>query len=285
MDIFINTTISALVMSVTYISIALGISCIFSMLRLVTFSHGEMYMLGSYLAYLFYVVLGFHYGIVVPLVTVIVFLVGMGLERGLWQPLIDKPHAYSIIMSIGLCLCLQAGALLIFGERDKSIPVVFPGILEIANIRIAWERVAAFVGNLVILVLITVFFKATKAGQAMRAISLDPEVSALQGIGVNRLRMAGFGMGCALAAAAGTLIAPIYVIFPTMGLAPISKAFIIMVLGGLGSLVGVVPAGLIIGFTEAFGLAYVGQWANLFGYLIFVLVLLIRPKGLMGYEA
>lgn len=275
--------VNGVVLSFMYILMALGIGCVFSVLRVISFAHGEMYMLGAYVTWMLVTWAGMHYLIALPLAIVVVFLLGLAFERMLWHPILDNPMA-CLIMSLGLLFVLQGSAATIFGEREKSLPTQFPGVLDLAGVYLSVERLA-MVGISVVIVLGVLFFlRNHKQGQAMRAVIDNPEVAALQGIPVHRIRMIGFGITCALAAAGGGLIATIFSLTPTMGLAPLFKAFIVVVLGGLGSIPGVIVAGFVMGFIDAVGLTLIGRIASLLGFVIFVLVLLVRPRGIMGYE-
>jgi len=275
--------VNGVVLSLMYILLALGIGCVFSILRVISFAHGEMYMLGAYVTWMLVTWAGMYYLIALPLAIVVVFLLGLALERVLWHPILDNPMA-CLIMSLGLLFILEGGAASIFGEKSKSLATQFPGVLDMAGVYLSVERLV-MVGISVVIVLGVLFFlRNHKQGQAMRAVTDNPEVAALQGIPVSRIQMIGFGITCALAAAGGGLVASVLTISPTMGLAPLFKAFIVVVLGGLGSIPGVIVAGFVMGFIDAIGLTLIGRIASLLGFVIFVLVLLIRPRGIMGYE-
>ncbi len=276
--------VNAIVLSSIYILVALGITYIFSILRVVSFAHGEIYMLGAYVTWLVVAWTGMNYIISLVIAIVVVFLFGLALERVFWHPIIKNPMA-CMIMSLGLLLILQGSVATIFGEREKSLSTQFPGVLNMAGVYLSVERIVIIVIAIVLVLGVLFFLRYHKQGQAMRAITANPEVAALQGIRVHRMQMLGFGIGCALAAAAGGLMANIFSLTPTMGLAPLFKAFIVLILGGLGSIPGVIVGGFIIGFVDAFGLTLIGRVAGLLGFAIFILMLLIRPRGLMGYEA
>jgi branched-chain amino acid transport system permease protein len=280
----VQIAINGVMLSLMYILVSLGLSYIFSMLRIITFAHGEIYMLGSYFTYIFAVQMGLNYFIALVLAIAVMFLIGMGLERVLWHPILDK-HMPCLILSLGISLVLSGSVALILGEREKGIPTVFTGVINISGVVFSVERLVMVFASIVLIFGVLYFFRNHKLGQAMRAIALDPETAALQGIPVGRLQTVGFGIGCALAATAGGLMAPIFSIFPTMGLGVMVKAFIVVILGGLGSISGVIIGGFIIGFLDSFSLTLVGNIGNMFGFILFILVLLIRPKGIMGYEA
>lgn len=276
--------VNGVVLSMMYILLALGIACVFSIMRVISFAHGEIYMLGAYVTWMLITWAGMHYLIALPLAIVIAFLLGLVFERVLWHPLLDNPMA-CLIMTVGLLFVLEGGVATIFGEREKALATQFPGVLDMGGVYLSVERLVMVGISVVIVLGVLLFLRNHKQGQAMRAVTDNPEVAALQGIPVRRVQMIGFGITCALAAAGGGLVATIFTLSPTMGLAPLFKAFIVVVLGGLGSIPGVIVAGFIMGFIDAFGLTLIGRITSLLGFVIFVLVLLVRPKGLMGYEA
>ncbi len=276
--------VNGVVLSLMYILLALGIGCVFSILRVISFAHGSIYMLGAYVTWMLVTWAGMYYLIALLLAIVAAFLFGLALERVLWHPILNTPVA-CLIMSLGLLFILEGTAATIFGEREKSLATQFPGVLELAGVYLSVERLV-LVGISVVIVLGVLFFlRNHKQGQAMRAVTDSPEVAALQGIPVRRVQMIGFGITTALAGAGGGLVATIFSLSPTMGLAPLFKAFIVVVLGGLGSIPGVIVAGFVMGFIDSFGLTLIGRIASLLGFVIFILVLLIRPRGVMGYEA
>ncbi|MBA7655826.1 High-affinity branched-chain amino acid transport system permease protein LivH [subsurface metagenome] len=276
--------VNGVVLSLMYILIGLGLGAVFSILRVVSFAHGVIYMFGAYVTWMLVTWVGMHYLIALPLAIVVVFLFGLALERVLWHPILDTPMA-CLIMSLGLLFVIEGGVAAIFGEKSKSLATQFPGLLDMGGVYLSVERLVMVGISVAIVVAVLLFLQNHKQGQAMRAVTDNPEVAALQGIPVRRIQMIGFGITCALAAAGGGLAASILTISPTMGGAPLFKAFIVVVLGGLGSIPGVIVAGFVMGFIDSFGLTLIGRVASLLGFVIFVLVLLIRPRGIMGYEA
>lgn len=280
---FTQIVVNGLVLSLMYILVAIGLSVIFSMLRMVTFAHGEMYMLGAYLGWLFVSRLGVPYVASVLLATAAMFFVGMALERALWRPLLQDPLR-CLIMTLALSLVLQGGVAAVFGATDKGIQSPFAGAFSVLGVHLSTQRVAMVVGAVVMLVATLLFFRRHKLGIAMRVVAQDPQAAALQGIPVEQIQRLGFGLGCALAAFAGGLMGAIFAVNPLMGQTPIIKAFVVVVLGGLGSIPGSILAGLIIGMIDSFSVTFLGSIGNIFAFLIFIFVLLLRPRGLMGYE-
>ena len=279
----IQILMNGLVLGMIYIFVAVGLSVIFSMLRLITFTHGEMFMLGGFATWLFVNGLGFPYYVGLILAVIVMFFIGALLQWTLWQPLLKDPMR-CLIMSLALSSVLIGLANIVFGPMDKSVKSPITGVMQLGDIYLSNERIAVVVSCLIMLIIVLIFFKKHKVGMAMRAVSLDTIAASLQGINVKKLQMIGFGLGCSLAAFAGGLIGTVFTIHPTMGATPILKAFVVVVLGGLGSIPGSIAAGLIIGMLDSIATTYFGSIGNVAAYVVFIAVLLFRPRGLMGYE-
>jgi branched-chain amino acid transport system permease protein len=274
---------NGLVLGMIYIFVALGLSVIFSMLRLITFAHGEMFMLGGFATWLLVNSFGLPYYVGLILAVVVMFFIGALFQRTLWQPLLKDPMR-CLIMSLALSGVLIGLTNIIFGPMDKSVKSPITGVMQLGEVYLSNERIAIVGSCLLMLIIVLIFFQKHRVGIAMRAVSLDPVAASLQGIDVKKLQMIGFGFGCALAAFAGGLIGTVFTIHPTMGATPILKAFVVVVLGGLGSIPGSIVAGLIIGSLDSIATTYFGSIGNVAAYIVFISVLLFRPRGLMGYE-
>jgi branched-chain amino acid transport system permease protein len=273
-----------LVLGLTYCLVALGITLIFSILRIVNFAHGQFYMLGAFATYLIYVELGQNFLIALFGAVIVTGALGVILERTLFRPLRDKMLA-TLVVSLGISLFLEGGALLIFGPNEKGVPSPFKGTLNLAGIFISKERLSIIVICIVLVAGLFFFIQRIKQGQAMRAFAQDREAATLQGINVNKMSWMGFGIGCALAAAAGGLLLPITFVDPFVGLPVVFNAFIIMILGGLGSVTGALVGGLLLGLIRSVGYTFLpGAWSALIASTIALVFLLVRPQGIMGYE-
>lgn len=279
----VQVTVNGIALAMMYILVAMGLSVIFSMLRMITFAHGEIFMLGGYLTWVFVTYAGLSYFTALCFATVAMFVVGVILQRLLWQPMINDPIR-CLIMSLSLALIIQGGVGIIFGATDKGIPIPFSGVITIMNVNLSVERLFMIACCFLILIATIVFFRVSTVGLAMRAVALDPTVAALQGVPVTRIQQFGFGLGCALAGFAGGLIGTVFSLTPSMGLTPIIKAFVVVVLGGLGSIPGTILAGFIIGMLDSFAVTFFGSIGNLAAFIIFIVVLLFRPQGLMGFK-
>jgi branched-chain amino acid transport system permease protein len=178
---------------------------------------------------------------------------------------------------------MQASAQLGFGVLDKSVPSAVSGIVRVFGFIISRERLMVIVTASALMAALYAFLKLTRTGQAMRAVSQDADAAALQGIDIEAMSALGFGIGCALAGAAGALLAPIFAVSPTMGALPVVKAFIIIIVGGMGSLPGAVLGGLLLGAVEGIGTLFMSSAAvNMLGFLVVIAILLVRPRGLFG---
>ncbi len=292
MGIFLQTLTNGVMASLILILIATGLCLIFGILDIVNFAHGEFYMLGGFGIWWF---LEAHpllesmpgtvrYVVAVLLTMVIVAILGIVVEKFVYRP-VRQTHASVMIISLGVMFILQALALVSFGPVDKSASSPFTGLISLGPISFSNERLAAIVSCIVFIFLLYLLIEKTKAGKAMRAVSQDFEAAQVLGISTGRIFSLAMGVSCALAAAGGALIGPIYYINPYMGVEPIMKAFAAVILGGLGSLPGAVIGGFIIGLAETFVSTYVGpHFALLVVFLIMIGVLIAKPTGLFGHE-
>jgi branched-chain amino acid transport system permease protein len=275
---------NGLVMGWIYVLVALGLTIVFSIMGIVQFAHGEIYMLGAYCTYWIAVVLGLNVFIAMLLAALIMGLVGIILERLLFRRFRGQIEG-SIIVAIGLILLLQTIAAIGFGTQDKWIPTTIAGALNIWNIKIPWERALSVITGIILLLALFLFIRKTKMGQAMVATSQDIEAAILQGIDVNRVSMVSMAIGCALAAIAGSLMGAIFGVQPVMGSYSMEKGIAVIILGGLGSIWGAVIGGLLLGLID--GLVPFGAnttVASIVGFSLIVLILIVKPQGFLGHE-
>jgi branched-chain amino acid transport system permease protein len=239
-------------------------------------------MLGGLATYYFYGVFGLSYFVTLLLGAVGIGLVGMAVERLLFAPVRGKLLS-AFIVSLGLLWVLQALAVSAFGVLDKNVPSPFPGIVRGFGIVVSRERVAVLLASAVLIAALYAFLRWSRHGIALRAVAQDIDAAALQGVNVELVSSLGFGIGCALAAVAGILLGPLYVISPFMGGLPVIKAFIIIILGGLGSVAGAVLGGLCLGLFESLGpLIMPIATVEILSFVGVMLVLVVRPRGLLG---
>jgi branched-chain amino acid transport system permease protein len=267
-----------------YVLVALGLTLLFGIMRIVQLAHGEIYMLGAHAVYYACVILGINIFVSFVISATALSLLGILFERFLFRKFRGQIEP-SIIVAIGLILLLQTTAVVSFGSSEKNIPRLIPGILTVGAVRLSWDRVLAVLIGAGLVSALALFVKGTKIGQAMVAISQDTEAAALQGINVNRISSITMAIGCALAAIAGGLMGAIFSVEPFMGSFAISKGLAVIILGGLGSIAGAVAGGLILGLIDGIvPLYYSTTVAYIVGFASIVIILIIRPKGLMGHE-
>ncbi|HVM80100.1 MAG TPA: branched-chain amino acid ABC transporter permease [Stellaceae bacterium] len=280
------------VIGVIYALIAVGVTLIFSILKIVNFAHGDLYMLGGYCSYFVIELLGFP-----PLVAMVVamaalFLGAIILERLMLTPLYsdatERKDEYGLIVTFGLAYFLRNSAVIAFGPFALKPPSFVPGVTRIGNLTLTNDRlVAAGIGILLILGLLY-FMQRTIWGQALDAVSQSRDSAAIVGINPRRFNSLAFGIGAALAAGAGALIAPTYSLAPDMGVAANIHAYVIVILGGMGSTLGSIIAGLMLGEGETLFTAFFPDptralaYQNAFGVLMLMIFLVFRPQGLFG---
>lgn len=291
---FAEQMLNGLVISVFYALTALGLSLIFGVLRIVNFAHGELYMMGGFAYYVLTVPLGVPPVLAVLSASVAVFLVGAVLERLLIRPIhqgkVDRPDEYAIMITFALAILLQNLALSVFGPWSQRPPAVFQGRVEIGALIISGDRLAASAIGIALIVATILGLQYSWAGKAVRAVSQDREATEVLGVNVNLAGMFAFGVGAALAGAAGALMGPVFNVTPTMGVIPVVKAYVVVVLGGLGSLRGAILGALILGQAEIVAMILIPDttralaYKDAYGLALLILVLLLRPQGLFGEE-
>jgi len=265
---------------------AIGVSLIVGIMKVVNFAHGELYIFAGYFSYHLSVVLGVPPLLAMVLSIIFVFLIGIVMERFLIRPTYGD-DMYSLIITFVLSIVLQNMALLIFGPYPNKPPNLVSGATNIFGLfHYGNQRLVSFLISIFILLFIFYLIKRTWFGKSIRAVSQDREMSSLMGVDHFRVNMLSFGLGAALAGAAGVILAPIFPVTPTGSSAVSLTAFIVVVIGGMGSLKGCVVGGLILGIIENLGAAYIStMYRHIFAFIILILVLVLRPWGLYGQKA
>lgn len=286
--ILAQVLIQGLVRGSMYALMASGLSLIFGIMGVKNFSHGEMFMIGSYVMFFFIVVLGVPFPLGIVAAAIVLFGVGMLLERTLIETLRRRAGRDwlldAFVLTIGMMVVLQNLALILFGSRRRGITQLIEGNLEIgSNIVVSYERlmivaVAALVGAGLF-----AFVKYTNAGKAMRATSQDPEAAQTLGIDITRVYTYSFGMGAALAGVAGALLISIFPAYPTVGFHPIIKSIAAVILGGLGNVQGAIAAGLLLGLIEGYTAFFMSAgWQSVMTAVLVILILIFKPAGLFS---
>jgi len=282
MELLLQAIINGVMLGMMYVVIALGLTLVYSILGIVNFAHAEFYMMGGFLTWLLYVNMELNYFLVLPLAIVVVGLFAMVVERIFFRPFRGKVLE-AFIISLGLIWVFQEAAQKIMGVWDKGAPSAFPGTITLFDIHFNVERLVVTIIGGVLLLAMYFFITKTKLGRAMRAIAQDRECAAFQGVNIDKICTITFGVGCALAASAGVLLGPVLFINPYMGAPVILKAFIIIILGGLGSIPGCLVGGLFLGMVDAVGSLYANSQAvEIVTFVFIFFMLVVRPHGLLG---
>lgn len=274
---------NGIVIGVIYALSALGVSLVVGIMNVVNFAHGELYILAGYFSFIFADALGWNIYISMAAAVGLVFLFGILIEYTLIRPTYGN-DMYSLILTFILSIVLQNAYLLIFGPYPNKPPNWVKGATNVlGQFYYGNQRLAALVAGVIVIVAVFIMLKKTWFGKIIRAASQDREMAELNGINTTSLNMLSFGLGCALAGAAGVILAPVFPVSPTSGLPVALTAFVVVVLGGMGSMWGCIVGGLILGLVENFGAAFISTgYKHIFGFIILILVLAVRPVGLFG---
>lgn len=284
MIVFLQSLLSGVLVGGVYALIGIGLTIIFGVMRVINFAHGDLLMVGMYLTYFIFTLLH-----VDPFVSILVsiplmFLFGAFLQRVFINRVLGALPQNQILLTIGLGLIMSNTTMLLFTSDYRILTTSYSsGSVKIWGLSVSEPLFISFVITAAITAFLYWFLLKTDTGQAIRATAQDREAAQLMGINVRRMSVIAFGLGAALSGTAGALISPTYYIFPQVGSAFTLKAFVIVVLGGMGSIVGATLGGIVIGATESLAAAYISSGLKeLVVYVLFLLVLLFRPAGLLG---
>jgi branched-chain amino acid transport system permease protein len=268
-----------------YILLATGLNLIFGVMKIVNFAHGEILMIGAYVTASLFFFTGINPYAIILLTMVTLVIVGIAIERLCFRPILGTSKLHEIFLSLGLIYVLQNGAALIWGDERQVIRSPYQTVsINLGTFQLPMDYLIIIIVTIVILSGLYLFLQRTSTGRAIRATSQNRRGAMLVGINVERMDMISFGIGSALAAAAGTLwVVSGQVFNPYIGSIPAIKAFAIIILGGLGSIPGAIIAGMLYGIAEN-GAAYFlgGVWKDSISFIILIVVLIIRPTGLFG---
>ncbi len=289
LQIFLEQSINGITQGSIYALLALGFTMIFGTLRMVTFAHGEVYMIGAYVG--FEIIRLFHpsFFLALGVALAATALLGIIVEILAFHFLRDAPHATSLLVTIGISILLVNLAQLIWGPETQALPYALLdrmdyGEIEISGVYITYLQIAVLGVTVLLMALLYLLINKTKLGMVIRATAQDYEAAYAMGVGVNAIFMIAFAIGSMLGGVAGVLVGVYYNLFyPTMGSLYGLKAFSASVVGGLTSLPGAVIAGLIIGLVETFSVEFgASNFRHIFSFLFMILILLFRPGGLFG---
>jgi branched-chain amino acid transport system permease protein len=283
-DTVFGSAISGVFLGAIYALVALGLTLIYGVLHIINFAHGSLLMLAMYAVFFLWSGLGVDPYLAMLIVVPGGFCFGYLLQRSVIGRASHGRDEIILLATLGVSIALENFALFAFSanERNVQVPYDFDGI-DLGFVYVVWPQVAALAGSLLITAALWTFMKFTDTGKAIRAVAKERQGARLMGINVEHIFAVSFGIGTACVAAAASLLAPTYAVFPQVGYLFVLIAFTVVVLGGLGSFVGALVGGLIIGVTEQIGRLYLGESLGLITIsAIFILILLFRPTGLFG---
>jgi branched-chain amino acid transport system permease protein len=284
--LFFQSLINGLIMAMVVILVALGLNLVFGIMNIVNLAHGELYMLGAYLLWWMGVQYNVSYfpGFLISILAIAFF--GFFIEKMFFKSLRGQLIP-GLLVSIGLILSLQSGALLFFGEQPRGVPapIIFKGVLRAFGLVISKERLAVIIVTMFCVVLMYIFIHRSRIGKAVQAVAQDPDAAALQGISIDNISSLVMSLSAAMAAVAGCLMGTINPITATVGQQPLLDALVVIVLGGLGSIPGTIVGGLIVGLAKGFMGSYITSTvASIAVYLLLFVLLILKPSGLFGRE-
>jgi branched-chain amino acid transport system permease protein len=277
--------INGVVLSANYALIALGITLIFSIMNLLNFAHGQMFMIGGFVVYYVYGVWGLPYVAGLLTAAVVAGLIGVLFEVVFFRRVVRVAtrEENSMLLAVGTALLLENIALFAFGEKQRGVPPVVSGVYRIGDAFLPANRLLVVLIALALIVGLLLFVQYTRPGRAMRALAQDRQVTHLMGVDVDRISAMGFGIGAALAGLAGALLITVSGVNAGIGAAISTKAFIMIMLGGAGVVAGSIMGAIALGFAEAIGYALIpGSITYLLIFVALILFLIVRPQGIMG---
>lgn len=285
MEVVMQQIVNGIIIGSMYALMASGLSLIWGTMKMLNLAHGEFYMLGGYFMFFLNVRAGLD-AITAGLISLIgVFIIAVIVEAVVIRYLIKKPgwEVNQLIATFGISIVLQNLALNLWGERFQNIPYYVKAEINFLNVSLSAQRLLILAVAILVIVLFWAYLKYSRFGNALRATSQDRDAATINGINTRFIYMLTFGISTILATVAAIMLSPIYSVNPWMGAAPLLKALAVVVLGGLGSLVGAIVGGVLLGLLEAFGiLIFSSEWQNVIAFSVLILVLWIRPSGLFG---
>ncbi len=284
MTLFLQSLISGILIGGVYALIGIGLTIIFGVMRVINFAHGDIMMVGMYMTYFLFTLFGIDPFISVLITIPLMFVFGAILQKLFINRILGALPQNQILLTIGLGMIMSNSMMLAFTSDYKILTTSYSSSsYRLAGLSVSKPLAISFLITVVITAALYRFLMKTDTGQAIRATAQDREAAQLMGINVKWMSILAFGIGASMAGTAGALISPTYYIFPQVGSAFTLKAFVITVLGGMGSIVGATLGGVIIGVVESMGAAYISSdWKDVVVFAIFLLVLLVKPSGLMG---
>jgi branched-chain amino acid transport system permease protein len=284
-DILVNT----LVRGAFYVLVSASLALLFGIISVASFMHGDMAMLGGYVAFFALTALGLNPVIAVVITGLVMFLVGAALERALLKPLrriSGKLWMFNtFVLTLGVSQIFQNGAQVAFGPEFRGVSALWPGTVTLIGVSFSFDRLIMLLGSVGLMCVLWAFLKFTKLGRAIRATGINEQAVPLFGVNVNMIYMFTFGLSGLLAGVGGAFYMALFTTYPLMGVTPNLKAWIVVLIAGLGNVKGAVICSFLLALVETISIyALTAGWQNVIGTVVVIVVLLFRPQGLFGTE-
>ncbi len=281
MEVFLQQVLNGLTLGGIYSLVALGLTLVYGILHVPNFAHGAFYMVGAFVSFHLMSAWGWNYWLAMAGSAACVALLAVLSERLVFHPLRNASGLHPMIAAIGVLLFLEAAAQAIWGADFQRMQTPYTSIIDLGGITAPAQRLLIIGGAFTLMVVLHLFLKKTVMGSTIIAMAQNRDGASLVGIDANRVAMLTFAISGVLAAVGATLYAPINLVYPAMGHLVITKAFVIIILGGMGSVPGAIVGGLIIGFAESFGAYYIStDYKDIIAFVLLVVILSVRPQGL-----
>ncbi|MCY4590224.1 MAG: branched-chain amino acid ABC transporter permease [Alphaproteobacteria bacterium] len=293
--LFLQTLLNALMLAGLYVMTATGLSLVLGVLHIINFAHGAFLMFGAYLVWMlvdkettaienvpeFLRVLDIPYPLAAIMAVIAIGALGALVNRVLYQRFWGKVLP-CLIVAVGLTQIMQQGAFVTFGIHTKSVPTYFEGLVDIFGARFPLERLMIIVVAVLLTTGLLLLLRYTRTGLAMRAVAQDSDAAAVSGVNIPRTATIAMFIGCGMAAAAAAVIAPVFTVHAYMAEGYLIKAFMVIILGGMGSITGAIWAGILVGFIDAFGNVFFGYFTQIILLALVVGVIVFKPTGLFS---
>lgn len=283
MEILIQQIFNGLTIGSVYSLVALGLTLVYGILHIPNFAHGALYMLGGYITLTMMSMYGFNYWFAIAVSIVTIGLLGVLMERFVFRLLRESPPLHDKIAAIGILLFFEAFAQFFWGADFQTMNSPYGQVVHILGLTFTMQRLLIIVSAIIVMILLHLFLKKTYIGSTIIAMAQSREGASLVGININKVAMLTFMISGGLAAIASSLASPINLVFPGMGHLVILKAFVIIILGGMGSVPGAIVGGYILGFSESLGATYLSNdYKDLIAFILLVIILTLKPTGLFA---
>ena len=283
MTLFMQQLLNGITLGSVYILVAIGLTLVFGILHVPNFAHGALYLVGGYATLMAMNSLGVHYFIAIIISIVCVAGIAILMERLVFNPLREAPAIHDKIAAIGIMLFFDALIPLVWGNEYHRMLTPFGDTVTLFGISTTIQRILVIVVACIVVVLLQLFLKKTMTGASIMAMAQNREGSFLVGINANTVAMMTFAISGALAAIAASIASPINLVFPSMGHLVILKAFVVVIIGGMGSVPGAIIGGMVLGITESLGATYISNdYKDMIAFLLLIIIMTIRPKGLFA---